>query len=479
MLKRVSALLLSATVMAACSDTTVPVSSDATPTPTTGRELVAELTCKADVAAARIACTPASASVSSGALGDLIIGGQNIYVKLATSNIVNNGTTLSGNVTVQNLTVQPWATLNDTTGTANGVRVFFHTQPTNGVTIANADDSTTYTATKQPYHAYTGTMLGADGILSPNETSAAKTWVFNLNGAGSFTYQLYVVATLPDEQGLLKWTQSAVNQFGFEYINAIWGTSASDIWVGGTNGPNALQRWNGTSWTSTAYGTDVLGLWGTSATNVYAVGSTKIQHFDGTSWTDLTSNASSPLLSVWGSSASDIYAGGFAGTLVHSTDGVTFSSVPSTGIGVEPISAIWGTSSTDVWVGATFVYHWNGAAWAPVNTGVSNLRAIWGSSSTDIWMGATSGNMAHLSGGTWTTWAVGSADVGGIWGTGANDVYMANRAGEIWHFNGTNWVKFAVADAGFTGIWGSGRTDVWAAGGDAAFNVNRVYHGTR
>lgn len=478
MLKRVSALLLSATLVA-CSDSTVP--SEVIQVPPTGRELVAELTCKADVAAARISCAPTSASLSSGALGDLIIGGQNTYVKLTTSNIVNNGTTLSGDVTVQNLTVQPWAT-NGTTTSPNGVRVFFHTQPTNGVTVANADGTQTYTASLQPYHEYsaaTGGKLGADNILSANETSLAKNWVFNLNGATSFTYQLYVVATLPDELGILKWTQSTVNQFSFESINTIWGSSANDIWVGGTNGPNALQRWNGTSWTSTSDTLNVLGLWGTSATNVYAVGGKKIQHFNGTSWTELTSNASNPLLSIWGSSATDIWAGGFSGTLVRSTDGVTFSPVASTGIGVEPIAAIWGTSSTDVWVGATNVYHWNGTAWSQVNTGVSNLRAIWGSSSTDIWMGGTSGNMSHLVGGVWTASSVGTADVGGIWGTGASDVYMANRAGEIWHYNGSSWVKYAVANAGLTSIWGSGRTDVWAAGGDATFDENRVFHGTR
>jgi hypothetical protein len=485
MLKRVSALLLSATVMAACSDTTLPVPSDATPAPTSGRELVAELTCKADVATARIACSPASASVSSGALGDLIIGGQNLYVKLATTGVVNNGTTLSGNVTVQNLTVQPWATLNDTTGTANGVRVFFHTQPTNGVTIANADDSTTYTATKQPYHAYTGTMLGADGILSPNETSAAKNWVFNLNGASSFTYQLYVVATLPDEQGVLKWTQQTLpaNTVTYESLNTVWGASSTDVWLGGPNGTNALLHWDGTSWSNTASASDVNQLWGSSGSDIYGVGSFTIKHYNGTSWSDLNTGTPQFLLSVWGSSATDIYAGGNAGLVMHSTGG-TFTTVNSltTGIGNEPIQAIWGTSSTNVYFGGTNVYHYTGTTpWSTVNTGISNVSAIWGSSATDIWMGATAGNMAHLSGGTWTTWSVGSGTVTGIWGTSSGDVYMVNRVGEIWHFNGTNWVKYVpAAGQAFLGVWGSGRTDVWVAGtDDPDFMFKRLYRASR
>jgi hypothetical protein len=477
MLKRLSALVLSASVMAACSDSATSP-SDAVQPPLAGRELLAELTCKADVAAGRLTCAPASAKINSGALGDLIIGGQNIYVKLTSSGLVNNGTTLSANVTVQNLTVQPWATANGSSSLTDGVRVFFHTLPNNGATVANADSVGTFTGSNQPVFNYRGSALGADGILAAGEISTSKTWTFNLNGAGSFTFQVYVLTKLPDDLGVLKWTQSSVNQFSIEAINAVWGSSSSDVWVGGTNGPNALQRWNGSSWTSTSDTLDVLGLWGSSSTNVYAVGGKKIQRFDGASWTEVSSGASNPLLSIWGSSSTDIYAGGFSGTLVHSTGGA-FTPVASTGIGVEAISAIWGSSSSDVYVGATNVYRYNGSTWGTVSTGLSNVRAIWGSSSTDIWMGATAGNMTHYNGTSWTTSTVGTANISGIWGTSATDVYMVNRVGEIWHYNGTSWVKYALTDTGFAGIWGSGRTDVWAVGGDAAFEVNRVYRGTR
>jgi hypothetical protein len=476
MLKRLSALFLSATVMAACSESsTLP--SESLPTPP-GRELLAKLTCTANVASARLTCVPGSASLSSGALGDLIIGGQNTYVKLTSSNVVNNGTTLSADVTVQNLTVQPWATADGTTPVGQGIRVFFHTLPSNGVTVANADGQATYTAANQPYHTYSGDTLGVDDILTANEVSGTKNWEFTLNGAGSFTFQVYVVAKLPDDLGVLKWTQQTVNQFGIEAINAVWGSSASNVWIGGTNGPNALQHWNGTSWTPTADTLDVVALWGSSSTDVYAVGGKKIQRYDGVGWTEVTSGASNPLLSIWGSSSTDIYAGGFSGTLVHSTGGA-FSSVPSTGIGVEPIAAIWGSSSSNVYVGATNVYRYNGSSWSSVNTGISNIRAIWGTSATDIWMGATSGNLTHYNGTSWTTSTVGTADIGGIWGTSSTDVYMVNRAGEIWHYNGASWVKYALSDALLTGIWGSGRTDVWTVGGDAAFEVNRVYRGLR
>src|SRR5206468_1392871 len=83
---------------------------------------------------------------------------------------------LTGDVTVKNLTVQPWATTDGTTASPTGVRVFFVTLPDQGVTINNADGTGTFTASNQPYYEYSAAALGADGILSSNEVSSIKTW---------------------------------------------------------------------------------------------------------------------------------------------------------------------------------------------------------------------------------------------------------------------------------------------------------------
>jgi hypothetical protein len=383
---------------------------------------------------------------------------------------------------VQNLTVQPWATTDGSTVAVEGLRVFFHTLPTSPVTVANADGTDAFTASGQPYHAYTGTMLGADAILTPNETSSAKNWVFNLNGGGSFTFQVYVKAKLPDDLGVLKWTSQTLpaNTVTWEQVNTVWGSGANDVWLGGPPGNNAIMRWNGSSWTTQASARDVIQIWGSGAGNVYFVGGDSIRHWNGTTWSGVATGATTTLFSVWGSSASDVYVGGDAGTLVHSTGGA-FSAVAGTGIGVEQVAAIWGSSSSDVWVGATNVYHYNGSSWSTVNTGVSNIRAIWGSSGSDIWVGATAGNMAHYASGSWTTTTVGSADIGGIWGTSDTDVYMVNRAGEIWHYNGLGWTSYTpAAGQAFLGIWGSGRTDIWVVGTDfPGFEFKRAYRSSR
>ncbi|HEX7978963.1 MAG TPA: hypothetical protein VF461_10200 [Gemmatimonadaceae bacterium] len=479
MLKRFSVLILSAATLAACSESTLP--TDGSPLVPSGRALLAELTCNADVAAQRISCAPATPSLA-GASADLIIGGQNVYTKLTSTNVVNNGTTLTGDVTVQNLTAQPWATTDGATPTTNGVRVFVHTPPNNGVTIANFDGTGTFTASNQQYFQYNSTALGADGILSSNEVSSSKSWQFNLNGAPGFTFQVYVTTQLPDEGGVLRWTASTVAQAGLaENINAIWGASSSDVWIAGKDGSNVLQHWNGTSWTSYAGAetVDMVALWGSGSSDVYAVGGTKMQHWNGSAWADTASASTTSLLAIWGSSATDVYACGKTGTLVHSSGGA-FTAVAGNPLAGTDCTTIWGSSASDIYIGETNVYHYDGTNWNQISPGISNIRAIWGTSANDIWIGGTGGNVVHYDGTSWSApITVGNTDVGGIWGTSTSDVYLANRAGSIWHYNGSSWVRYRNPADSYVGVWGGGRTDVWVVGADSAFKINKVYHGTR
>ena len=480
MRKRFSALILSAATLVACSEPTPP--TEGSPAVPTGHALLAELTCKADVAAQRISCAPAAPSLARGASADLIIGGQNTYTKLTSTNVVTTGTvSLTGDVTVQNLTAQPWATANGTAANANGVRVFVHTPPNNGVTIANADGTGTFTASNQPYFQYAGSALGADGILSSGEVSSSKSWKFDLNGASSFSFQVYVTTQLPDEGGVLLWTPSTVAQAGTpENVNAIWGASASDIWIAGMDGANVLQHWNGSGWTSYAgaESVDMAALWGSGSSDVYAAGGTKIQHWNGSAWAD-TATASGALLAIWGSSATDVYACGMNGTLVHSSGGA-FTAVASNPLGSENCAAIWGSGPNDVYIGEQNVYHWNGSSWSTVSAGISNIRAIWGSSSSDVWIGGLGAKMVHYNGSSWSSpVTLGATGVGGIWGASSSDVYMVSRGGGLWHYNGSSWVNYPVATDAYLGVWGTSGTDVWVVGADAAFQNNKVYHGTR
>ena len=69
-------------------------------------------------------------------------------------------------MTVQNLTLQPFGTLDGTTAEAAGVRVFFVDEPNNGVEVSNHDGEATFTGSEpQKYYEYRAGFSAATGSL--------------------------------------------------------------------------------------------------------------------------------------------------------------------------------------------------------------------------------------------------------------------------------------------------------------------------
>jgi hypothetical protein len=146
----------------ACSEQSVPVAppADLAPAIPAALSRSAMLTCRADVAARSVSCGDESPKLSSGAHGDIIVGGQNLHVKLTSSNVSYNSTTggpFTFDVTVKNLLPQAMGTTDGTTADTGGVKVFFQTLPTpvgtGPITITNADGTNgTFTATNQTYY---------------------------------------------------------------------------------------------------------------------------------------------------------------------------------------------------------------------------------------------------------------------------------------------------------------------------------------
>jgi hypothetical protein len=159
-------------------------------------ELTAALECRADAVALALSCAPA-ASVPNGARGDMVLGGQGVYVLLANTAPTFDGGTrvLTADVTLRNLIGQEMGTTDGSTADPSGVRVFFSAGPTSGVTVQNADGTGTFTASNQPYFAY-------HGVLPSGATTAPKPWKWLLPaGVTSFTFTVYVSAPVPHPAG--------------------------------------------------------------------------------------------------------------------------------------------------------------------------------------------------------------------------------------------------------------------------------------
>jgi hypothetical protein len=187
-------------LLAACSDG--PTARDAA-LPSEPALTVGALHCSGSVERVEIDC--AEPGKADGVLRNRLVGGQGTYVRVTSAAPAYAGGVFTFSVTVQNLSQLPMATSDGTTRHADGVRLFFHAGPTavsgSGVlAVANASGSATFTAANQPYFQLGGsgagstpTALGADGILSPGEVSAAQTWRLSVPPTvSSFDFTVYV-----------------------------------------------------------------------------------------------------------------------------------------------------------------------------------------------------------------------------------------------------------------------------------------------
>jgi len=267
---------------------------------------------------------------------------------------------------------------------------------------------------------------------------------------------------------------------------AVWGTSSSDVWAVGSGA--TIFHYNGATWSNVSPSgtTQILyGVWGTSPSNVWAVGrgasgGEVMFHYSGTNWTSASTATSQFLAGIWGTSSSDVWAvggsggGSIDGTILH-YDGTSWSSAFLSGT-TQIFYGVWGTSASNVWaVGGSgggggdpgAILHYDGANWSKVMSDTTTFRGVWGNSASDVWVVGDGGTILHYNGTAWSRVSSGTTQVlYGVWGTSASDVYALGGQGSatILHYDGTSWSKVLSGTAQLAGVWGSSTSDVWAVG---------------
>jgi hypothetical protein len=165
----------------------------------------------------------------------------------------------------------------------------------------------------------------------------------------------------------------------------VWGTSPNNVYATGSAETNfqwsgRILHYDGASWTtqrSDPY-ISLFGVWGSSATDVFAVGDS-ILHYDGTSW---TAQRISALYAVWGTSDHDVFAVGDYASVMH-YDGTTWTLQIAPGEGGSPweFDGVWGSSASDVFTvgqgGA--IWHYDGTRWTEqTRIATDFLWSVWG-----------------------------------------------------------------------------------------------------
>jgi hypothetical protein len=191
-------------ILPGCRDQSNPVGPSGSPapgpTPGAPNPLVA-VECVGSLAARTVTCgkqTPAG-----GPSADLIVGEQNVYVKLTSSGVAYNSGTgqFTFTTTVQNLIPQPLGTTDGTTLDPSGVRIFFNSGPTmtSGAGTASVlpDGFATFLAPGQPYYQY-------NQVLPQGQTSAGKTWTLIMPPTVlTFAFTVYVSAPVEYPNGYI------------------------------------------------------------------------------------------------------------------------------------------------------------------------------------------------------------------------------------------------------------------------------------
>jgi hypothetical protein len=261
-------------------------------------------------------------------------------------------------------------------------------------------------------------------------------------------------------------------------LNAIWGSTDDDIYVAGANG--TFLNYDGTSWqesaliqSNTPY--DLMSVWGISPIVIITTDNFgNIFLNDSLRWVKYPSLNDLSLNAIWGSSATNAYAVGSLGTILF-FNGSSWTNLTSSKL-VSPITittginlyCIWGSSANDVYTGGELgkLFHFNGSEWSSVNAGTSqDIRALWGSSTSDVYAAGSYGDILHYDGFTWNLSATSSGiKLNSLWGSGPNDVFAAGEYGAVYHYDGISWTKLGNTSlVDIYAIWGSTSGKVYFA----------------
>ena len=227
----------------------------------------------------------------------------------------------------------------------------------------------------------------------------------------------------------------------------IFGLSDNNVYAAGGNfaGLAYVLHYDGTQWSQMAgvpQDQFITGVWASSPNNVYATridGS--VLHYDGSSWTATPVLPGIRLEYIFGTSATDIYAVGHvypAGTnYITHFNGTSWSTTVSTNLN---LGKPWASSPADVWVPASggVILHYDGSSWSQVATPATNdLLAVWGTSPTELIAVGDGGAAVHFDGYAWTALQTNTTvRLTGIWGGAPGNYYASGfTPGTILHYS--------------------------------------------
>ena len=278
--------------------------------------------------------------------------------------------------------------------------------------------------------------------------------------------------------------------------HAIWSVASDNVWafggqpVGSEGTPPVAWHYDGSTWTTVAVPAPkvpcctspgaLVAAWGSSASDIWAVGNGSALHYDGTTWKqldNLTLYTTGPA-AVWSDGSetfmqarttSTAAAGGylqFDGNNWKATASWNFDGLYGDA-SLMPANA-WGSGANDVWaVNSHQIIHYNGSRWvtAPPPANASSFTSITGSAANDVRLAGTAVSWITSTArpGRRFPWAR-RPDIWHVFSVSQSLAY-AITSDTLYRWNGFNWSQAAqVASASMQSIWATG-TDAFATSG--------------
>ncbi len=290
-------------------------------------------------------------------------------------------------------------------------------------------------------------------------------------------------------------------------LRGVWGDGTGVAWAVAEEGK--ILRWDGSAWTVHAtLSAPLFTIWGSSPTDIYVGGEGGIFHGAGPSSSQLTftpiaSESGSSITSIQGFGPNDVWAVGSRiedeweqSRVLHYT-GPTGDS--ATEWQIDPVSEqgtifsrVWGSSADDVWIGgngSVLRGSSDGAGGTSftsvlVGSGIFNrIYRVAGGAALDevfvvgenrntigfVWIGPREGSEAAPRIFTGDDFGTGYG-INAVWGRSKNDAWIAGNGGRVWHWDGTSWSVGGVSITKFPllndlhAMWGSPNGDLWIVG---------------
>jgi hypothetical protein len=192
--------------------------------------------------------------------------------------------------------------------------------------------------------------------------------------------------------------------------SSIFAFSSTDIWIA-MNG-SEIARWNGNSQSETiCTPVSIKKIWGTSSSDIYAVGALgEIAHFNGSSWTTMTSNTTVDLQDIWGIDATHIWATGTnvgdGHSVVLQCDGSNWTTIYDSNTQPYGFGCLWTNTTHFIYLdGGSGLYKMtlnNYNLGSEIKIGLTYLRSsIHGINNNDIFDVTAGGEAAHYNGSSW------------------------------------------------------------------------------